>query len=124
MSDITTTIDTYLAMWNETDPARRAVHIRKAWTDGGRYRDPQLEADGHAALADMVAAVQARFPGHRFRRVSGIDAHHDLLRFAWELAGADGAVAVGGIDVGELAPDGRLRSITGFFGDLPQAAAA
>jgi hypothetical protein len=72
----------------------------------------------------MVAAAQARFPGHRFRRLSGIDAHHDLLRFAWELAAPDGTVTVAGIDVGAVAPDGRLRAITGFFGDLPQAAAA
>jgi hypothetical protein len=31
---------------------------------------------------------------------------------------------VAGIDVGELAPDGRLRSITGFFGELPARDAA
>jgi len=72
----------------------------------------------------MVTGVQARFPGHRFRRVSGIDIHHDQLRFAWELVAPDGAVVVAGIDVGVLAADGRLRRITGFFGALPAEAAA
>ena len=48
-----------------------------------------------------------------------MDAHHDHVHFAWELANDDGEVAVGGIDVGELAQDGRLRRIMGFFGDLP-----
>jgi hypothetical protein len=69
----------------------------------------------------MVDAIQARFPDHRFRRCSGVDTHHDQLRFAWDLAGPDGAVVVAGLDLGELAGDGRLRRITGFFGDLPAA---
>lgn len=118
MSDVTGTVDTYLEMWNETDAARRAAHIERAWAADGRYVDPMLEAQGHAALADMVAGVHEQFPGHRFRRLSGVDVHHDQLRFAWELAGPDGAIAVAGIDVGMLAPDGRLRQITGFFGEL------
>jgi hypothetical protein len=123
MSDVTAIVDTYLAMWNEEDPARRAEHIKRAWAGDGRYVDPLQEARGHAALGEMVAGVQAQFPGHRFRRVSGVDVHHDQLRFAWELAGPDGAVVVAGIDVGGLAADGRLSRITGFFGPLPAAAA-
>jgi hypothetical protein len=31
----------------------------------------------------------------------------------------DGAVFVAGIDVATVAGDGRLRTITGFFGDPP-----
>ena len=123
MNDVATTVDTYLAMWNETDPGRRAEHIRQAWVEDGRYVDPLLEAEGHAALGDMVAGVHEQFPGHRFRRTSGIDSHHDQVRFAWELAAPDGAVTVAGIDLGELAPDGRLRAIAGFFGELPAEAA-
>ena len=123
MSDITKIVDAYLAMWNETDPARRAEHIDRAWARDGRYVDPKLEAEGRAALSDMVAAVHAGFPGHRFRRVSGIDNHHDELRFAWELVAPDGSIAVAGIDVGGLAPDGRLQRVTGFFGELPARAA-
>jgi hypothetical protein len=69
----------------------------------------------------MAATMQAHYPGHRFRRASGIDAHHDHLRFAWELVTPDGTVALAGMDVGEVAGDGRLRRITGFFGELPTA---
>jgi SnoaL-like protein len=121
MSDVTTLVDTYLAMWNETDPARRAAHIAHAFTPTARYVDPQLEAEGHAALGEMVAGVQARFPGYRFRRISGVDSHHAELRFGWELAGPDGGRVVAGIDVGAMAPDGRLARVTGFFGELPTA---
>ena len=121
MSDVTSTVDTYLAMWNETDLARRAQLVARAWAGDGRYVDPMLEAEGHEALSAMVTGVQAKFPNHRFRRVSGVDVHHEELRFGWELTGPDGAVVVAGLDVGALAPDGRLRRITGFFGDLPAA---
>lgn len=118
---MTTSVDTYFAMWNETDPERRAALIESAWTDDARYVDPVLEAAGHAALSEMVASVHERFPGQRFVRTSAIDAHHDLVRFGWQLAAEGGEVTVAGIDVGVLAPDGRLSSITGFFGDLDPA---
>ena len=120
MSDLVTTVDTYLAMWNEEDAAARAALIERAWAADGRYVDPMLEAEGHAALGDMVAGVHAQFPGHRFRRTTGLDAHHDQVRFGWELAAPDGTVTVAGLDVGELGPDGRLVRITGFFGPVPE----
>ena len=123
MYDVTKTVDAYFAMWNEADPARRAEHIERAWVSDCRYVDPQLEADGPAAINAMVAAVQARFPLHRFRRVSGIDNHHNELRFAWELAAPDGSIVVAGVDVAGLASDGRLQRVTGFFGELPARAA-
>ena len=123
-TDITTVVDTYLAMWNEPELGDRALLIERAWTADGRYVDPLQEATGHAAMSEMVDAIQERFPGHTFRRQSGVDAHHDQVRFAWDLAGPDGTVVVTGLDLGELAPDGRLRRITGFFGDLPAEDAA
>jgi hypothetical protein len=33
-------------------------------------------------------------------------------------------VVVAGIDIGTLAPDGRLGRVTGFFGELPEKAVA
>jgi hypothetical protein len=123
-SNATATVDTYIAMWNETDPTKRAALIEQAWASDGRYLDPQLEADGAAAISGMVAAVHERFPGHRFRLVSGVDQHHDQIRFGWELFAPDGTITVGGIDIGELTADGRLRRIIGFFGPLPEEAAA
>jgi len=118
--DVTTTVDTYLAMWNEPDRATRLALIERAWTTEGRYVDPVQEAKGHDALSAMVDAIQTQFPGQRFRRQSGIDTHHDQVRFAWDLAAPDGAVTVAGLDVGVVADDGRLVSITGFFGEPPE----
>ncbi len=121
--DVARLVDTYIEMWNETDVARRAELIASAWTDDGAYTDPLLEATGPAAISEMVDAVHAQLPGHRFRLTTGIDSHHDHHRFGWELAATDGTVAVEGIDVAQLAPDGRLVRITGFFGALPELGA-
>ena len=118
-TDLTTTVDGYLAAWNETDAERRAELIARVWAADGRLIDPPLAAEGRDGISEMAAAMQQHYPGHSFRRTSGVDAHHDQLRFAWELVGPDGAVAITGLDVGEVDDDGRLRRITGFFGDLP-----
>ncbi|MBA2283712.1 MAG: nuclear transport factor 2 family protein [Acidimicrobiia bacterium] len=117
----TAVVDAYIAMWNEEDPARRAALIAAAWAPDAAYLDPMLEARGHDGLGAMVAGVHAQFPGHRFRRLTAVDVHHDRVRFGWELAAPDGAVTVAGIDVGTLAADGRLQTITGYFGELATA---
>lgn len=121
-TDITATVDTYIATWNEGDPDARAALIERAWTADGHYVDPTQEAQGHAALGAMAPGVHEQFPGYRFRRTSAVDQHHDQVRFGWDLVGADGTLAVNGIDAGEVADDGRLRRITGFFGDLEASA--
>jgi hypothetical protein len=119
MSDLGTTIDTYLAAWGEPDETRRAALIDQAWAVDGRLIDPPLVGEDHDGISEMAKTMQSLYPGHTFRRTSGIDAHHEHLRFSWELVGPDGAVVLNGIDVGDLADDGRLQRITGFFGDLP-----
>src|SRR5213592_2441868 len=48
-----------------------------------------LEAEGHAAIGEMVAGAQTKFPVHRFRRLSAVDMHHDQLRFVWDLVTPD-----------------------------------
>jgi len=124
MTDLTETIDTYLAAWNDPDEQTRSRLIEQAWSVDGRLIDPPLAAEGHAEISQMVSGLHAQFPGHRFRRASGIDAHHGQLRFAWELVAPDGTVALSGIDVGEVASDGRLARISGFFGPLPDSESA
>jgi hypothetical protein len=124
MTNITSIVDAYIGMWNVPTRDERARHIAKAWAEDGAYADPMFQASGHDGLNDMVAGVQGQFPGHRFRRASGIDAHHNQARFAWELTTPEGSIAAAGIDIAELAPDGRLRRVTGFFGDLPAETAA
>jgi hypothetical protein len=120
VADLTTTVDTHLAAYCEPDKATRDAAIAAVWAADGALVDPPLTGEGHAGISDLAAAVQSQFAGHTFRRVSDIDAHHDVLRYAWELVGPDGAVAVSGLDVA-LVGDGRLQRVVGFFGELAPA---
>ena len=116
---VATTIDTYLEAYGETDPTRRNELITQVWAADGRLADPPFEGDGHEGISALSEVVFEHFPGHSFRRTTGIDAHHGVARYGWELVGPDGAVAVGGVDIAEIGEDGRLVKVTGFFGDLP-----
>jgi isopentenyl diphosphate isomerase/L-lactate dehydrogenase-like FMN-dependent dehydrogenase len=118
MNNLAALIDGYFAMWNETDVDRRRDLIARTWTEDAAYVDPLMEGAGQAGIDAMVAGVQAQFPGHRFRRTSEIDTHHDCVRFAWELAPEGGAALVRGVDFGVVVGE-RLRSITGFLDQVP-----
>ena len=116
MADVATVVERYIAMWNETDPERRRSIIAETWADDATYLDPLMSGAGPDGIDAMVAGVQERFPGHRFELSAGPDAHHDRVRFAWQLHGADGGAAVAtGVDFATLADDGRLRAVTGFL---------
>lgn len=77
-----------------------------------------LSGDGRDGIDAMVKAVHEKYPGHRFRRVSGVNAHHDRARFARELGPEQGPVLAKGIDFATLSAEGRLKSLTGFFTEL------
>lgn len=115
------TIETYVATWNETDAGRRQAGIARAWANDGRYCDPLMASDGHAAIDAMLASVQARFPGFVLRRTSKVDSHNGSARFAWSLGPASGPAVVEGVDFCVLAPDGKLASVVGFIDKMPSA---
>lgn len=123
MTDTTALVDRYIAIWNETDAGRRRALIDETWIEDALYVDPMMRGDGRADIDAMIAAIQERFPGHRFRRTSEVDAHNGRLRFRWELRPEDGPALVGGTDFGEVAADGRLSGITGFIDQAPALAA-
>lgn len=114
----------YGASWGEPDETERRKLLDKAWTDDGVYSDPTALVQGREALIEHIAEFQAQFPGHMIVLMSGVDEHDGFLRFGWEMRNPDGATVVDGVDFGELAPDGRLARITGFFGPLPPPPAA
>ena len=119
MPDIAMIVDAHLNAYGEPDPSLRAPLIARAWEPDGTLVDPPLTGAGHAGISEAADALQGHYAEHRFVRVSDVDEHHGMLRYAWELVAPDGEVVLSGLDVGELSEGGRLRQITGFFGELP-----
>ena len=114
--------DRYLAAWNETDPAARRTAIEALFTRDVRYTDPLVAIEGTDALEATMDAVHAQFPGFRFRLAGPADAHHEQVRFAWEL-GPDGAQApIAGFDVAVVDAEGRIRTVLGFLDRVPPGA--
>ena len=64
----------------------------------------------------MVEALHGQFPGHRFRRTSGVDSHHDQVRFGWVFAAPDGSVTAAGIDIGLVGDGDDLAALVGGEG--------
>jgi hypothetical protein len=116
--DLAATIEAYCEAWNVADEAHRRRLLGESCADDVAYTDPRTDLAGRGALVAHIARVQAGRPGSRIVRTSGVDLHHGRLRFAWKLADAAGGTVVEGVDFCELAPDGRLRRIVGFFGPL------
>jgi hypothetical protein len=114
MQDTATTVNAYIAMWNEPDPERRRAVVADALAEDASYVDPLMAGAGHDEITAMIGQAQTQFPGHRFTLSAGPDVHHDRVRFAWTLA-ADGDPVAAGVDFATVAEDGRLRAVTGFL---------
>ena len=83
--------------------------------------DPLAAVSGHDGIAGLIGAVQAQFPGYVIRLADdGVDAHHDIGRFRWELVpDAGGEPVVVGFDVAVANADGRLSRVLGFIDKAP-----
>jgi hypothetical protein len=111
-------VDAYGNAWSEPDEAARRKLLESAWADDGVYCDPTATVEGREALVAHIAGFGQQFPGARIEMRSGVDQHGPNFRFAWEMVDGSGASLLVGEDFGRLADDGRIASITGFFGPL------
>src|SRR5215475_5869918 len=115
MSDTTEIVDSYIAMWNETDAQQRRELVAQTVTEDASYLDPVMAGSGIDGISEMIGGAQQQFPGHSVALVEGPDAHHDRVRFSWSLAADGGAPVAIGTDFVTLADDGRMQAITGFL---------
>jgi hypothetical protein len=119
MPDTTALVESYLQVWNETDPTARRAAIGAVFTEDATYTDPLADVAGIDGLDAVIAAVQAQFEGMRFAPAGVTDAHHHTARFGWALGASGSEPLVIGFDVAVLAEDGRIRAIYGFLDKVP-----
>ncbi len=123
MSNVNEVVVRYLAAWNEREPQKRRDLVAKTWTEDGSYVDAARDGHGHDSLDAMIATAQGHFPGYRLNLASGIEVHHDYLRFSWAAGGtADAPLFIKGTDFVVLAGDGRIKSVVGFTDAAPARA--
>lgn len=118
MTNTAALIERYIASWNETDAAKRRVLIASTFTEAASYVDPMMKSEGHGGIDQMLAAVQDRFAGLRFKQVGKVDSYEDRVRFSWELGPDGGPSVAGGTDFATL-DTGRLATVVGFLDFAP-----
>lgn len=129
MAELEEVLDAYEAALNEPDDGRRIALAALALSEEARifaaHLPPGPPLDRVGFVADCGTIMGWRPAGARLRRRGGIDTHHGWVRFAWEVSGPDrepievNEIRVEGIDVAELAPDGRFRTVVMFHGLAP-----
>lgn len=124
-SDLSVTPDAavvaYCAAWNTTDRSARDGLLARVWAADGVYSDPEPTlAAGRSALGDAISEFQHHHPGARFR-CSAPQTHHRAMRVSWILLGPDGTQLTQGMDFYDLATDGRISRVVGFFGAPPMS---
>jgi hypothetical protein len=137
--DVRAVAESYVAQWNEPDPAARRKRVRELWADDGLHvlvnppqgvRDaatnlavpaPPLEVRGFDALESRVARAYEMFVAageYRFEP----DGEAVLLTprvvgLRWAMvANAGGEAVGGGLDVLGLDDDGRIRTDHQYVG--------
>jgi hypothetical protein len=116
---ITDLVDAHLAAFSTTDPDERAALVARAYAPDAHFADPLFVATGHEEITALAASVPEMYPGHAFRRTSGVDVHHDHARYSFAFAAEDGTVVIDGTEVAQVGADGRLVRVIGFFGPVP-----
>jgi len=110
----------YLAAWSERDDKRRLELVAQTWVEAGTYIDHAREGKGYESISGMIAKAQVPFPGYRIALASGIETHHEYVRFSWVAGGApDTPLYIKGTDIGILAVDGRFKAVIGFVDAAP-----
>ncbi len=113
-------LDHMLAAWNESDPSAVRGHLEQALAPDVEFIDPSIETHGIEEFEANVRKVHAAIPGAVYLRTSGVDSHHGLYRYDWQIS-RDGEVVLPGFDVTEVDENGLVTRVLGFFGPLPES---
>ena len=79
MTDPVAIANRYIALWNETDPARRRALLAEGWTENAAYVDPLAKGEGHEEISALIGAIQRRFPGFLFSLAGRAEGYADRL---------------------------------------------
>ena len=117
--DVPAVVETYVRAWHERNPTERRRLLEASWADGGVYTDPNGTIEGRDELDEAIASFHEQRPDVRIEVRSRIDAFDTQFRFLWATVDGSGKVLREGIDFGQVASDGRISLVVGFFGLLP-----
>lgn len=110
--------DHYWTMWNEPDVDLVRGHLDQAVSEDFIFCDPVHFHVGRDALEANVRGLRSEHPRVAFSVASGIDSHHNRVRYEWHMT-MGARTIIRGFDVATTSDDGLIERIDGFFGKLP-----
>lgn len=124
-SRVRSSIEAYVAAWNERDPEARARLIARACANDFRIVTSGRCFRGRDGLDAMIAEFQKRRPGDRARLTSAVEIHASTFRYVGvvESDGVDDGALPENLDTGEHDAEGRLVLVLTFAGARPAPAA-
>jgi hypothetical protein len=108
----------YVEAWNEPDPDIRLALLSEAMTENAVYHDPTALTVGPEGLSEHIGTYLETAAGTTLALTSTPNAYGQVMRYGWAIETLDERLILGGIDFAELADDGRLSRVVGFF-DAP-----
>jgi hypothetical protein len=120
MKSVTTIVARYFEAWNSATEAHALAALEDACAKEVAYTDPQHECVSPRALAAHIHRTRERAPAYRVNVISAVDGYDATFRYAW-IFEADGQLRFSGLDVITTDAEGRIATITSFFGELQQA---
>ncbi|MDQ6894947.1 MAG: SRPBCC domain-containing protein [Acidobacteriota bacterium] len=109
-------IDEFLRAWGEPDAAMRRSLAESCLTPEISFRDAFSATDGLEEMLANLEAVQIFMPGMTLTRAGDVRQAHGTAIAGWTASAADGSPRGSGTNVFDLAPDGRIRRVVGFWG--------
>jgi uncharacterized protein YndB with AHSA1/START domain len=109
-------VDAFFAAWSEKDEARRRAALATIATDDVAFADAFSCTAGIEDLVAHLSAAQMHMPGVVLERSGDVRHCQGTALADWVAKGPDGAPRGRGTNVFELALDGRIARVVGFWG--------
>ncbi len=115
VTDISTTLHSYLHAWNAPSAEERAASLRQALTTDVIYIDPHAgELQGVEAVQALIEQFRSKF-NYPLEATGHLDVHHRLFRLPWRLGDLDKGVLSHGTLVGEFDTTGKILRLWAFL---------
>ena len=112
---VQSSIEAYVAAWNEHDPEARARLLERACADDFRILTPGRCIRGRAALDALIAEFQKRRPRDRARLTSAVEIYESTFRYVGVVE-SEGGAPLENLDTGEHDAEGRILLVLTFAG--------
>jgi hypothetical protein len=113
MNELNQLVNRYITLWHEPDAQLRRKIITQLWTEDASHFTRTRIFHGYEELVERVEAAHetlVKTQGYLFQLTGEVDAHHDVVKFSWEMVKADGgSVAATGTIFLLLKEDGRIH---------------